>query len=129
MRKKKILVVDDDPDFVQVVRMRLESNGHEVCVAHDGKEALQRVKTEKPDAVLLDILMPKMDGLKVLSRIRRINKRLPVFILTAFSSEERFGLAKRLNASGFMVKTGDLTNEIFNITSSLSLSDKFHRGS
>lgn len=129
MRKKKILVVDDDPDFVQVVRMRLESNGHEVCVAHDGKEALQRVKAEKPDAVLLDILMPKMDGLKVLSRIRRINKRLPVFILTAFSSEERFGLAKRLNASGFMVKTGDLTNEIFNITSSLSLSDKFRRSS
>ena len=122
----KVLVVDDDPDFVEIIRMRLESDGYQVITAADGEEALQKVKLEKPDVMLLDVLMPKLDGLKVLQRIRRVNKRLPVFILTAFSNPERFDLAKRYDAAGFIVKTNNLKQEISNIANSLSLAAKYH---
>ena len=64
-------------------------------------------------------------GLDVLKRIRKEKRRLPIFIITAFSSEERFELANKFNASGFIVKTGDLKKEVDNITSFLRMSDKF----
>ena len=109
---KRILVVDDDPDFVEIIRMRLLADGYEVITAADGEEALERVKLEKPDVMLLDVMMPKLDGLKVLQKIRKLNKRLPVFILTAYSNPERFDLAKKYDAAGFIVKTNDLKREI-----------------
>lgn len=125
MDKKTILVVDDEREFLNMVRMRLEANDYEVLTASDGKEALAAVRKEKLDAVLLDILMPGMNGLEVLKRIRKEKKHLPVFIITAFSNEERFELANRFNASGFIVKTSDLKKEVDNITSFLRMSDKF----
>jgi len=125
MLKKKILVVDDEPDFLKMIKIRLEANEYDVVVATNGKEALEQVKDHNPDAVLLDILMPGIDGLEVLKRIRKANAKLPVFIITAFSNEERFELAKKFNASGFIVKTGDLKREVENITNVLRLSDKF----
>ena len=124
---KKILVVDDEPEFVELVKARLEASDYEVSTAANGKEALEKLRSEKPEAVLLDILMPGLDGLSVLKRIRRHYKKLPVFILTAFSNEERFGLAKKLGASGFIVKTKDLKKEVANITGILRLSDKYQR--
>lgn len=127
MAKKKILVVDDELDFLEIVKLRLQTNGYDVIIAIDGKEALAKVRKEKPDAVLLDILMPGMDGIDVLKKIRKIRKNLPVFMITAFSSEERFRLANRFGASGFIVKTDNLQAEIDHITSALSLSDKYKR--
>src|SRR3989339_592273 len=136
MDKKKILLVDDEPDFVELIKKRLELNGYEVASAVNGKEALEMItgrhvglpllKNERFDAVLLDILMPEMDGLNALKAIRRHNKNLPVFMLTAHSDEEQFQEANRLGASGFIVKTADLQKEIENITSILRLSSKFH---
>ncbi len=125
MSNKKILVVDDEPDFLKLVKIRLESSGYDVLTALDGKEALEKVRNDKPDAVLLDILMPGMDGLEVLKTIRQENKDLPVFIITAFSNEERFKMANKLNASGFIVKTSDLKEEIERISGVLRLSDKY----
>jgi CheY-like chemotaxis protein len=124
-RKKTILVVDDELEFLKMIRMRLEANGYEVITATDGKEALDKVKKYKLDAVLLDILLPGMNGLEVLKKIRQDNKDLPVFIITAFSSKERFELANRFNASGFIVKTSDLKQEVENITSLINMADKF----
>ena len=125
MPKKKILVVDDEPDFLDMIKMRLEANDYAVITAADGKEALDKVEAEKPDAVLLDVLMPGMDGLEVLKKLREKHKTLPVYIITAFSSEERFKLANKFTASGFIVKTSNLKKEIDNITTALGLSDKF----
>lgn len=127
MAQKKVLLVDDEPDLIKLFKFRLEANGFEVVTAADGKEALEKIRKEKPDVVLLDIQMPKLDGLKVLREIRKTDKRLPVFMLTAFSDQARFEEASKLEASGFIVKTSDLQTEIENITSALRLSGKYRR--
>jgi len=125
MAKKKILVVDDEPDFLELLKIRLEASNYDVITALTGKEALDKLKKEKPEAVLLDILMPEMDGLETLKVIRQDYKDLPVFIITAFSNEERFKVANQLNASGFIVKTSDLKDEVERITGVLHLADKY----
>jgi len=128
MEKKAILVVDDELEFLKMIRMRLEATGFEVVTAISGDEALDKIEKYRIDAVLLDILMPGMDGIEVLRRMRKNHKDLPIFIITAFSSEERFALANKYNASGFIVKTSDLKKEIEHITSVLHISDKFKGG-
>ncbi|MFA6321308.1 MAG: response regulator [Candidatus Omnitrophota bacterium] len=125
MAKQKILIVDDEVDFLEMLRLRLEANNYSVVTAMDGNEALEKFKNEKPSAVLLDILMPGMDGIDVLKQIRKTNSSIPVFIITAFSNEERFKIANKLNASGFIVKTSDLQKEIQNITSAIEISGGF----
>ncbi|MBU2436893.1 MAG: response regulator [Candidatus Omnitrophica bacterium] len=125
MSRKKVLVVDDEGQFLEMIKLRLEANGYEVVTACNGREALEKIESDKPDVVFLDILMPQLDGVEALRAIREKNKDLPVFITTAFSTQERFKLAKGLDASGFIVKTGDLNKEIDNITSMLSLADKY----
>ena len=126
MGKKRILLVDDEPDFVELIKKRLEANDYEVVSAYNGKEALDILKNEKFDALLLDILMPQMDGLTALRRIRKRDKNLPVFMLTAHSDKEQFKQANQSGASGFIVKTADLQKEINNITGILRLSGKYH---
>ena len=65
MAKRKILLVDDEVDFLELMKTRLEANGYEVIIANNGREALDRFKNDKPAAMLLDIMMPEMDGLSV----------------------------------------------------------------
>ena len=125
MIKRKILVVDDEIDFLEMVRLRLQANNYSVITAMDGNEALEKFRKEKPVAVLLDILMPGMDGIDVLKKMRREDTKTPIFIITAFSNEERFKLANTFNASGFIVKTNDLQREIQNITAAIGISEDF----
>ena len=127
MAKRKILIVDDEPDFLEVMRTRLEANNYEVITAANGDEALRYVKDNNPDAVLLDIMMPGIDGLEVLKRIRKVDESMPIYIITAFSTDERFKLANKFGASGFIVKTDDLAKEVDNITSALDMSARFHK--
>jgi CheY-like chemotaxis protein len=127
MAKRRILIVDDEPDFLAVMSARLEASDYEVAQAATGEEALEQIKKTKPDAVLLDILMPGIDGLEVLRRIRKMDNSLPVYIITAFSTDERFKEANKLGASGFIVKTDDLAKEVDNITSALDMSARFHK--
>lgn len=82
---KKILVVDDEPDVLLLCRVNLEFEGYDVAVAHDGEEALSFITREEPDLVLLDVMMPGMDGWQVLSAIKSdpSKKHIPVVMLTA----------------------------------------------
>ena len=125
MDKKRILLVDDEADFLEVIKNRLEVNGYLVLTASNGKEALELLKKEKVDAVLLDILMPQMNGIETLKKIREDNKQLPVFMLTAYSDKINFGLANDLGASGYIVKTSDLQKEIENVNSVLRIADRY----
>lgn len=83
--KKKILIADDNPDNVELLRKRLTSQGYETVAAFDGEEALAAVLRENPDLMILDIMMPKMDGYEVLRRLKQEEdyRDLPVILLTA----------------------------------------------
>ncbi len=82
---KKILFVEDEPEQVMVISMRLEANGYIVISAQDGEEGLKKVFSEKPDLVLLDLVMPKMHGYEVARKIKLNDetKNLPIIVLTA----------------------------------------------
>ena len=82
LRDRLVLVVDDEPRIVNFVRMNLELEGCRVIAAHNGREALERVRDNLPDIVLLDIMMPGMDGFEVLRRLRQFST-VPVIVLTA----------------------------------------------
>lgn len=86
----KILVADDEPLIRALLSRQLEEAGHEVVEAVDGESAVQQVQAELPDLVVLDVLMPTMTGLQVLSRLRGdpVTQTLPVILLTAFALAE-----------------------------------------
>jgi two-component system alkaline phosphatase synthesis response regulator PhoP len=83
--KKKILLVDDDPDFVEAVKVIVQSGGYDVKVAYDGKEALEAVKLEKPDLIVLDVMMPVMNGHETCARLKdnKDTAKIPIILLTA----------------------------------------------
>lgn len=126
-KKKKILIVDDEIDFLEILTARLKSNNYEVVTAADGSDALEKFAQEKPDAILLDVMMPKIDGIDVLRRIRKDNPHTPIFMITAFSNEERFKLANTFNASGFIMKTDDLEAQIQNISTAINIAGKYKK--
>jgi two-component system, OmpR family, alkaline phosphatase synthesis response regulator PhoP len=82
---RKILAVDDEKHIVRLVQVNLERQGYEVVTANDGKEALEKVEEERPDLVVLDVMMPYMDGFEVLQNMRRnpATRDIPVIMLTA----------------------------------------------
>lgn len=95
MSKKKILVIDDEVELVEAVKIRLESEGYEVLPAYDGDEGLKKIEEEKPDLIILDIVMPQMDGYTFTKEIKSNPdaKDLPIIILTARDKmEDLFGI-------------------------------------
>ena len=83
--KKRILVVDDEPAFASIVQANLEREGFEVDVAYDGVEGLEKVKANPPDAIVLDVMMPEMDGYQMCSALKGDDSwcNIPVVLLTA----------------------------------------------
>jgi len=126
-KKKKILIVDDEVDFLEMLTLRLKANNYEVVTAVDGKDALDKFSKEKPDALLLDIMMPEIDGLSVLRKIREENAHIPIFMITAYSNEERFKAANMLNASGFILKTSDLQSQMQGLADAINISEKYKK--
>lgn len=117
----KILVVDDEPDVVSLLKMRLESAGYEVITASNGEEGLQRAIEEKPDLVLLDIIMPVVDGNELCWLLKDDvrTRHLPVIMLTAKGTkfDRMYGLAagameyitKPYDTQELLEKVGKLT--------------------
>ncbi len=89
MASHKILVCDDEKNIRRLVQVNLERAGYKVVTASDGKEALQQVVKERPELIVLDIMMPYMDGFEVLQNLRRnaSTREIPVFMLTAKSQD------------------------------------------
>jgi DNA-binding response OmpR family regulator len=109
----KILVVDDDPDILDAVTMILESQGHKVVTARDGIEGLATLKAEHPDLMILDLLMPKMDGFAVCKELQDPRwskyKDIPILILTSVredASRRRYELETglELNVDDYLEK-------------------------
>jgi len=86
--KKRILVVDDEPDFASIVQGNLEKEGFEVDIAYDGVEGLEKVKQNPPDAIVLDVMMPEKDGYEMCAELKNDPQyeNIPIVLLTAVAS-------------------------------------------
>ena len=106
MEKKTILAVDDEIHILELLKYNLETNGYYVITVETGEEALELLEREKIDAVLLDLMLPKIDGLEVLRRIRNTKKikKIPVILLTAKSDEFNKVLGLETGADDYIAK-------------------------
>ena len=100
----RVLVVDDDPTVSDVVRRYLERAEYEVVLAADGQGALDAVHTQRPDLVVLDLMLPGIDGLEVCRRLRRDDPELPVVMLTALGDEADRVVGLSLGADDYVTK-------------------------
>jgi two-component system alkaline phosphatase synthesis response regulator PhoP len=102
----KILVVDDEAYIVELVKFNLEKEGYEVVVAHDGLKALDMVRTEEPDLIILDIMLPRMDGLEVCRLVKQDQalKAIPIIMLTAKGEEFDTILGLEMGADDYIKK-------------------------
>ena len=107
---KKILVVDDDPNIVKLIKLRLEANTYVVVTAADGQECLAKVLAEKPDLILLDIMMPKSDGYSVLVGLKELKAvtediaSIPVIIVSALGDTRIRDLVKKEEIRDYIIK-------------------------
>ncbi len=107
--KKRILLVDDEPNVQMTVSARLTAMGFEVLLAQDGQEGLDLARKEFPDAILLDLMLPKLDGYKVCRMIKfdKAFENIPVIIFSAKGSDADKKLAEQAGADAYMVKPFD----------------------
>ena len=103
MANEKILVVDDDANICELLRLYLTKEGYQVTTAGDGEEGLEKFNQIKPDMVLLDVMMPRMDGLSALMRIRE-KRNLPVIVLSAKSEDSDKILGLSMGADDYVTK-------------------------
>ena len=103
---KKVLIVDDEENIVELLKFNMELKGYEVEYAYDGEEALKKAKDIKPALILLDLMLPIMDGTKVCSKIREDEelKHIPVLLITAEAKKENIITAAQAGADGYIVK-------------------------
>lgn len=103
---KRILIIEDEEGIVKLVKMYLEHHRYEVITARDGQEGLERAKTEKPDLIVLDLMLPKMDGYKVCGLLKRDTRyaKTPVILFTAKTQEKDVKLGKEVGADAYITK-------------------------
>ncbi|MFC1668098.1 response regulator transcription factor [Chlamydiota bacterium] len=106
---KKILVVDDEISIAEILKVRLEANGYAVDIAVDGMEALKKIREEKPDLVVLDLMLPKIDGYKIVGMMKhdRNLKEIPVIIFTARTQDSDVNLGLEMGAVAYIPKPFD----------------------
>lgn len=105
--RPRILIVDDEPDILLMLRVNLEAEGFVTLLAGDGETALRRIVEERPDVVLLDVMMPVIDGWGVLERLAVMDPRPRVILLTAKSSDRDLSKARELGADEYITKPFD----------------------
>jgi two-component system alkaline phosphatase synthesis response regulator PhoP len=110
MSPKKILVVDDEVDLVETLRFPLEMEGFNVLVSFNGEDALHQARKENPDLILLDLMLPKLDGYKVcrLLKFDERYKHIPILMLTAKTQEKDKVLGKETGADEYITKPFDI---------------------
>lgn len=101
---KRILIVDDEIPIAEILRINLEKEGYTTLVAHDGQTALELALSENPDAILLDVMLPKMDGFEVCRKIRENKRSTPILMLTARDEEVDKVLGLELGADDYITK-------------------------
>ena len=108
-KRKRILLIEDEKDMVYAVTLQLEAGGYKVITAYDGREGLKKAREEDPDLIILDLMLPKMDGYKVcglLKRDRRYN-RIPIVMFTARARKSDIKMGKEAGADAYITKPFD----------------------
>jgi len=118
---KKILIVEDDKFLRELISMKLQKEGYTIIEAVDGEEGEKKIKEEKPDLILLDLILPGIDGFEVLSRIKEdpAVSSIPVIILSNLGQKEEIEKGLKLGAIDFLVKAhftpGEIIEKIKNV--------------
>lgn len=106
MDKKRILIVDDEEDLVMAVSFRLEMEGYEVITAGDGQAALDKVESEHPDLIILDLMLPKVNGYKVCGLLKADSryKKIPIVMFTARAQDADIKMSEEVGADSYITK-------------------------
>lgn len=102
--KQKILVIDDEPNIVELVKFHLQREGYHVITGGDGLEAITLIKSEQPDLLVLDVMLPKLDGFEVCRQLRLEQNQIPVIMLTAKEDEISRVLGLEIGADDYITK-------------------------
>jgi len=104
--KKRILLVDDEADFVEVLKVRLENSNYEVIVAYDGEEGLEKAEREEPDLIILDIMLPKISGFDVCRKLKIDEnfKNIPIIMLSAKFQPNDIKFGEAMGADAYITK-------------------------
>lgn len=120
--KKTILIVDDEPDIVETIRFLVESEGFASLIAYDGEEALKIAKESRPDLIILDVMLPKINGYKV-SRLLKFDakyKDIPILMVTARTQEEDRLIGEETGANEYITKPFDIESILEKINTYLA---------
>lgn len=106
MSQKKILIVDDEVDLVETLRFPLEMEGYQILVSYNGEDGLNKARSENPDLIILDLMLPKLDGYKVcrLLKFDEKYKHIPIIMLTARTQEKDKILGIETGANEYITK-------------------------
>lgn len=118
--KKKILLVEDEKDMAYAVTLQLEAKGYEVITASDGREGLEKARIKKPDLIILDLMLPKIDGYKVCRMLKFDNKykHIPIILFTARAQDSDKKTGKEVGADAYITKPFEpsaLLNKIYEL--------------
>lgn len=105
MAKKKILIAEDEKPMARALELKFNNSGFEAKAVYDGEEALAEIKKEKYDLLLLDLMMPKMDGFGVMEALKNSGNKMPVIVSTNLSQAGDIERAKQLGAVDYFVKS------------------------
>ena len=126
MANEKLLVVDDEKDFVDMLAERLEAKGFDVIESFDGKEGLEKARSEEPDLIILDIIMPEMSGYDVCRKLKLDDKlkKTPIVMLTAKFEPNDINFGKEMGADAYLTKPLELDLLLQKINALLRLKKK-----
>jgi two-component system nitrogen regulation response regulator NtrX len=122
--KKKILLVDDEEDILTLIGKKISKWDYDVMEAANGKEALDVLISKHPDIVILDYMMPGMDGIETLKEIRKISKNIPVIMFTAFPDKKSMDEVKALGVCAYIPKLSVLSSSISALKEALRVAEK-----
>ena len=107
--KGTVLIIDDEKDLVDMIKLRLEAAGYKIIIAYDGQEGLNKARKEKPNLIILDLMLPRIDGYKVCRMLKfdEKYKKIPIIMFTARAQESDMKMGEEVGADGYITKPFD----------------------